>query len=159
MIERPTRRRLLAGLSTVAVAGTAGCSGLAESFLSNVLGEVTVINETDARVGGSVTVTDPNDETVLDETFDLRPSSGTPAETDRESVGAARYNDVFTDAGSYTVAVELDEDSAIDGVREATETVSITDPDGDKLLVGLGPDDGGAIEMGVLDDGTDTESG
>lgn len=151
-----TRRRLLAGLSTAAVVSTAGCSGAAESFLSSVLGEVTVANQTDRRLRGPVTVTDPNGETVLDESFDLRPDAATPTETDGEPVSAARYDDVLTDAGSYTVAVQLGDDSAVEGVRETTESVSITDPDEDKVLVGLGSDDDGPIAVAVLGGETDT---
>jgi hypothetical protein len=150
MRDTISRRQVLAGLSTVAVTATAGCSSIAESLASSVFEDVNVINELDRRVSGSITVTDPNGETVLDETFDLRPEAQTEQTTETDGNAAVvRYGDVFTTTGAYDLSVRLDE--AVDGVREESDTVEVTDTDSTQILVGIeADDDSGVISIGAL---------
>lgn len=167
MSSERSRRRFLAGASTAAVTAVAGCSGILESAVSSIFEDVNVINNTDQPVSGAITVTDPNDETVLDETFELasgdKTDTPTPETGTETASGAVRYADVFTTTGSYTVAVTLDEDSAIDGVREAEETVEVNDTDNTNVLVTLGETEetDESISIGAIDTGddTDTETG
>lgn len=167
MSRSHSRRRFLAGASTAAVTAVAGCSGILKSAVSSIFEDVNVINNTDQPVSGSITVTDPNNETVLDETFELtssdRTDTPTPETGTETASGAVRYPDVFTMTGSYTVAVTLGEDSAIDGVREAEETVTVEDTDNTNVLVTLGgtEETDESIGIGAVDtsDDTDTETG
>lgn len=167
MSSERSRRRFLAGASTAAVTAVAGCSGILSSAVSSIFEDVNVLNNTDQSVSGSITVTDPDDETVLDETFELaaddRTDTPTPETGTETTSGAVRYADVFTTTGTYTVAVTLDEDSAIDGVREAEETVEVNDTDNTNVLVTLGETEetDEPINIGAIDtsDDTDTETG
>jgi hypothetical protein len=61
-----TRRHVLAAGAAGAVA-LAGCSGTVDFNLDDVL----ISNDSSQPVSGSITVQDPGDETVLDETFEL----------------------------------------------------------------------------------------
>jgi hypothetical protein len=134
--------------------------------VSSIFEDVNVINNTDQTVTGSITVTDPNDETVLEETFEL--VSGNDTETATPQTGtetdsaAVRYEDVFTTAGEYTVSVTLDEDSAIEGVTENERAVAVPDTDNANVLVTLGDTEetDTPINIGVIDtsDDTDTET-
>jgi hypothetical protein len=150
MRDTISRRQVLTGLSTVAVTAAAGCSSIAESLASSVFEDVNVINELDRRISGSITVTDPNGETVLDETFDLRPEAQTEQTTETDGNAAVvRYGDVFTTTGVYDLSVRLDE--AVDGVREGSDTVEVTDTDSTQILVGIeADDDSGVISIGTL---------
>jgi hypothetical protein len=135
--------------------------------VSSIFEDVNVINNTDQPVSGSITVTDPNNETVLDEVFELtsgdRTATSTPETGTETASGAVRYADVFTTTGSYTVAVTLGKDSAIDGVREAEEAVAVEDTDNTNVLVTLGETEetDESISIGAIDtsDDTDTETG
>ena len=131
-----SRRAFLATGATAALAATAGCTALFDFIGEQFLEDVNVFNETATRVEGTVTVTAPHGETVLDERFDLRPSEST-AETESQDGGnAAFYADVWTDSGAYDVDVALAD--SIEGVSEATETVEIATPDEEMLAVALG---------------------
>ncbi|OAQ51324.1 hypothetical protein HTG_17455 [Natrinema mahii] len=105
-----------------------------------LLEQVNVFNETDRRVAGSIAVVDPAGETALDETFDLAPSDsgddeGAASGDDEQSV--AVYDDVWGEAGAYEATVELT-GTDIDGQSQASETVTIDDPDEQLLGVALG---------------------
>lgn len=138
-----------------------------ESAVSSIFEDVNVINNTDQPVSGSITVTDPNNETVLDETFELtsgdRTATPTPETGTETASGAVRYADVFTTTGSYTVAVTLGEGSGINGVREAEETVPVEDTDNTNVLVTLGETEQTDEPIGIsaidTSDDTDTETG
>lgn len=160
-MARLSRRQLLAGAATTAVAATAGCSAIAESLASSVFQDVNVLNGTEQRVAGSITVTDPDGETVLDATFDLLSGEDLDGQTETErqaEAGAARYDDVFTTSGTYTVAVRLDEDSAVDGVRETEADVEVTDTENDNVLVAVGDSETDEpITVRRLDEETETE--
>ena len=126
-----SRRAFLAAGGTAALAATAGCGAVAEFIGNQLLEEVNVFNETDRRVEGSVTVVDPAGETVLDGTFDLA------SRESEDGDSTATYDEVWTEAGAYEATVEL-ADADIDGASEATETVTIDDPDEQMLAVALG---------------------
>ena len=167
MFKKGSRRRFLAGASTVVVTAVAGCSGILNSAVSTLFEDINVVNGTDQPVSGSITVTDPNEETILDETFDLvsddRTDTPTPETGTETAAGAVRYADVFTTTGNYIVAVTLDEDSAISGVREANETVTVGDTDNTNVIVTLGETEetDRPISISAIDtsEDTDTETG
>ncbi|TSD16155.1 hypothetical protein DP107_03025 [Haloglomus irregulare] len=141
-----SRRRLLTATATTALAATAGCARLAEFVASSIFKQVNVVNNSDQRVSGTVTVTDPAGEQVLDETFDLLTQEAAQNQTETNQTGtesgsaAARYDDVFTTTGEYEMAVSLDD--SIEGVSEASETVSVSDTEDTSVAVFLGADDG-----------------
>ena len=159
-----SRRRLLTATATTALAATAGCARLAEFVASSIFKQVNVVNNSDQRVRGTVTVTDPAGEQVLDETFDLLTQEAAQNQTETNQTGtesgsaAARYDDVFTTSGTYTVAVRLDEDSAVDGVRETEASVEVTDTESDNVLVAIGDSETDEpITVRRLDEETETE--
>ena len=92
-----------------------------ESAVSSIFEDVNVINNTDQPVSGSITVTDPNNETVLDEMFELtsgdRTATPTPETGTETASGAVRYADVFTTTGSCTVAVTVGKAPAVGAGR------------------------------------------
>jgi len=140
---RPSRRSFLAASGTAVLAATAGCTAVVDFIGDRLLEEVNVFNETNRRVGGSITVADPAGDTVLDETFDLAASddedgssSGNESSSDDEQ-STAVYDDVWTESGSYEVTVELP-DTEIDGQSRASGTVSIENVDEEMLAVALG---------------------
>ncbi|QCC61788.1 hypothetical protein NP511_21830 [Natrinema thermotolerans] len=141
-----TRRAALAASATALLTAVAGCTTAMDFIGDRLLEQVNVFNETDRRVAGSIAVGDPAGETVLDETFDLAPSEsendneGSASGDDEQSV--AVYDDVWGDAGSYEVTVELT-DTEIDGRSRASETVTISDPDEQLLGVALGSEEVG----------------
>lgn len=141
-----SRRRFLTATATTALAATAGCARLAEFVASSIFKQVNVVNNSDQRVSGTVTVTDPAGEQVLDETFDLLTQEAAQNQTETNQTGtesgsaAARYDDVFTTTGEYEMAVSLDD--SIEGVSEASETVSVSDTEDTSVAVFLGADDG-----------------
>lgn len=145
-----SRRRLLAAGTTVGVAGLAGCTRVANYLAALALEDVNLFNETDRQLTGSVTVTDPEESTVLDESFSAEPA---PDDEVDEDAGAS-YADVLTVAGSYTVAVELDE--PVDGDTTAEATVAVDDPDEEHIIVVFGADDlDEAIGVIVIEEFTD----
>lgn len=155
--DRPSkqlgRRRLLAAGATAAVVGVAGCAQVANYIGGLVLDDVNLFNETDRRLTGSITVNDPNDAAVLDESFEIKPDDEDD-EDDEES--GATYGDVLTDPGEYTVGVELDDDSAVDGATDTEATVDVSDPDEEHIVVVFGADDlDEAIGVIVIEEITD----
>jgi hypothetical protein len=117
---------------------TAGCTALFDFIGEQFLEDVNVFNETGTRVEGQIAVTGPSGDEVLDEQFDLQPAEST-AETEKDGGNAAFYADVWADSGDHDVSVALTE--PIEGVSEATETVSIDKPDEEMLAVALGSDE------------------
>jgi hypothetical protein len=158
-----SRRRFLMATATTALAATAGCARLAEFVASSIFKQVNVVNNSDQRVSGTVTVTDPGGEQVLNETFDLltQEAAQNQTETDQTETesgsAAARYDDVFTTTGEYEVAVSLDD--SIEGGSEASETVSVSDTEDTNVAVFLGADDGDEpIVIGTLQGLGETET-
>ena len=132
--------------------------------MSSIFKDVNVVNNANKPVSGAITVTDPNDETVLEETFDLVTKDETDTETPQTGTetesAAVRYGDVFTTTGDYTVSITLDEDSAVQGVREAEETVEVPDTDNTNVIVALGETEESSepINVAVIDTGGDTDT-
>lgn len=136
VISRPSRRRFLAGSSTAAVTAVAGCSTVLDWIGDQALEAVNVLNGTNGPVSGRLEIVG-TDGPVLDERFDLV-SSDSAGEEERGNI--AFYENVWTTAGDYQATIELDE-TDIDGHASATETVSITTPDEEMLLVALDVED------------------
>jgi len=131
-IARPSRRQFLAASGTAVLTTIAGCSRLANFIADQILEDVNVFNETAQQRSGSIKLTDPAGETVLDDSFDLSSSESEDDDNDSTAV----FADVWTEAGSYDATLELDTD--IDGRSQATDTVTITAPDEEMLAVVLG---------------------
>jgi len=128
-----SRRSFLVATGVATATALTGCTGLLDFVGNRILGHVNVFNGTDQRVSGSVTVSGPDGETLLDETFELV-SSNTESNDGQSS---AVFDDVWAGTGSYEASVELD-DVTIDGESQATETVEITDTDEQMLAVVVG---------------------
>ena len=131
-IPVPSRRQFLAAVGTAVLTTVAGCSQLANFIADQILEDVNVFNETAQQRSGSIKVTGPAGETVLDDSFDLSSSESENDDNDSTAV----FADVWTEAGSYDATLELDTD--IDGHSQATDTVTITAPDEEMLAVVLG---------------------
>lgn len=120
-----TRRRFLALGTGGAVAALAGCSSVLDAVGSLVLQDVNVFNAADRRLAGSVEVTGPDGETVLDEDFDVAP------------------NDAGNGTGSANATGGGSAGNATDG--EATETATDDSPSsddaGNATADGVGTDD------------------
>ena len=147
------RRRVLALGAGAAATLLAGCSTVMDLLAGFVLSDVNVVNATDRHVSGSITVTDPGDDVVLDDRFDLEPEADEDEDEDRDTMST--YDGVLTDPGEYTVAVEMDEGDEIDGERATEETVEVSEPDDEHVLVILGGEE--AIRVEVIDEFTDVE--
>lgn len=151
-------RRGFAAAGTAALASLAGCTALLDRIGDAVLEDVNLLNGTEERLVGALTVTDPAGEVVLDESFDLpgqndgeNQDGGTDGnETDGGDQVQGLYADVWTDAGEYEISVELEEGYEIAGVSSATETVSITDPEEEMLVVLFGAEDSEPISFDVV---------
>ncbi|MFD1643007.1 hypothetical protein [Halohasta litorea] len=153
--DRLSRRRLLAAGASVAVVGTAGCAQVANYIAGLVLEDVNLFNQTDRQLTGTISVTDPAAETVLDESFEIQPETDDEGEANgsedggeaNESEGTvdeesgATYADVLTGAGEYTVSATLDDDSAIEGETTAERSVDVADPAAEHIVVVFGADD------------------
>jgi hypothetical protein len=96
-----------------------------------VLEDVNILNQLNREVSGSVDVTDPGGNTVLDETFEVPPK-----ESDGES-NVLAYDDVWRDTGDYQIDVELT-DIELEGISQVSETVSIEDTDEEMVAVAVG---------------------
>jgi hypothetical protein len=119
-------------LSTVA-----GCSAVGEFVGEALLEEVNIFNETDQQVSGTIEVIGPAGDTVLDEAFELVPGEAAAADDDEKNA-ATTYEDLWTEAGSYEVSIEL-ANTDIAGTRRAKKTVTIADTQEDMLGITLGP--------------------
>lgn len=96
-----------------------------------MLEDVNILNQLNREVSGSVDVTDPGGNTVLDETFEVPPK-----ESDGES-NVLAYDDVWRDTGDYQIDVELT-DIELEGISQVSETVSIEDTDEEMVAVAVG---------------------
>jgi len=147
------RRHFLAAAGGTTTLLLAGCSELLDFFGELVLEDVNVFNTTKQRVTGSITVTNPAEETVLDTTYDI------PPEQDSESEDSATtYGGVFTAVGTYTVSVTLEEGPGTDAAITAERTVEVTDPSEQHIVVALGVEAGsGGVFVTVIDEFSDLE--
>jgi len=148
-----TRRRLLAAGGATALAGLAGCTDIMNSIAGAILKDINVLNGTDQERSGSVAVIDPNGKTQLAESFTVAPSSNDEGDTDDPSSTPA-YGDVFTDAGEYTVTVDLD--SAINGTSSREASVTVDNTDDQHIIVSLGAEGAPSpIEILVINEFSD----
>jgi hypothetical protein len=143
------RRRVLAvGAGAVATAA-AGCSAIVGFISGLVLEEVNVFNMTDSQLRGSVEVTGPAGDSILDSEFDLAPereeggenssgSNNSDGGSNASEDTVATYADVLTETGEYTVGVELAGDAEIEGESSATGTAELTDLETERIAVLLG---------------------
>lgn len=148
-----SRRRYLAAGGAATTFALAGCATAVDWVFGHALEEVNVLNDADSEVAGRITVTGP-DGGALNEAFDLGPSD----EDDPEEANIQTYDDIWTDAGTYEVTVDLE--TELDGTRTGSETVPIDDPDEELLIVALGVEEIEApIAFGVGDGFTDAWPG
>jgi hypothetical protein len=148
-----TRRALLAagGLLTAALAG---CTRLSEFITDRVTGEVNVFNTLDQRVAGSLTLTDAEGQTLLDERLDLAPGSGN-SEGDREP--AAIYEDVLGASGTYQLDLTVEETETTPE-RTTSEQLRVDDPDEERIVVLIGREVGDELlTVAVIEDFADLE--
>ncbi|APX97835.1 hypothetical protein [Natronorubrum daqingense] len=124
-----SRRTVVAVGGTLSVVSLAGCATLMDLFADFVLEDVNVLNDTSAPVSGTLQITAPDDGVVLEESFDLE-------ETDENEDSQVEYGDVWGASGDYEVQLELDDE--IEGDASKTESVSVTDPDEEMLIIALG---------------------
>jgi hypothetical protein len=117
-----TRRQLLVVGGTAILTSVAGCSTIREFTSDLALEEVNVFNMADREVEGSIEVVDPTGDTALETTFELT------HEQDQNS------SDVLGATGEYAVSVELT-NTEIEGSSQASKTVSIDDPDQERIGV------------------------
>lgn len=161
-----TRRRLLAVGGATAAVGLTGCMGALNAVAGAILEDVNIINGTDQRRSGSITVVDPNGETQLDDSFTVAADDSDDSESESNSENASEdgdgpsstptFADVFTDPGEYTVTVELDADSAIDGTTDHGATVAVDDVENQHIIVGLGANQTDAgIDVLVIEEFSD----
>lgn len=136
-VTHTTRRRLLAAGGATALTGLAGCTGIINSIAGAILEDINVLNGTDQERNGTVTVVDQNGETQLEESFTVAPSNNGDGET-AEPSSTPTYSEVFTDAGEYTVRVELD--SPINETSRREATVTVDNPEEQHIIIGLGAD-------------------
>lgn len=145
-----SRRRLLAAGGTAAVTAVAGCSAIVNFIGDQFLEDVNIFNETDRELSGTITVVGPSDETRLEESFEV----ATTDSNDEGNIGT--FADVWTEAGSYEVTLELDED--VEGRSMASETVSVTDTGDEMLGIRVGSDEvDEPFEFEIADDLTDLQ--
>jgi len=152
--DRPTvdRRTVLAAGASLGATALAGCSQIADFLAGFVLEDVNVINATERRLTGTIQVTDPDGETVLDETFDLQAAQTTTETQDGGDGGdgggdqpseeaSGLYGDVFTGEGEYEVVVEMAADAEFD-VDGTEETVEVSNPGDEHIFVFFAAENG-----------------
>lgn len=134
-----SRRRFVAGGGTAALVGVAGCATVANWIADLALGDVNLFNETEEVIRGTIEITDPEEVTVLSESFELAPTSDDDDEDDEDGVTA--YDDVWTDSGTYHASVKLADDISVRGETESESSFTIEDPDEEMLAVPFGADE------------------
>ncbi|WP_090507765.1 hypothetical protein [Natronorubrum sediminis] len=162
------------------MASVAGCSSAVDFLADMTLEEVNVFNGADEPISGTIEIVDPDGDVALEESFDLeRDRDG----DDEDNDGAAFYDDTWSEAGEYEVSVELEDEpdeasddgeSADDGEDnddgddgddnatplgpERTDTVTIDDPDEERLVVGIAQEGPGElISFHIIEDFSELE--
>ncbi len=155
--DHSSRRQFLAAGATVGATAVAGCATIVNTIFGAILEDVNVVNDTDQRRAGTVGVTDPAGETVLDASFDV-PYTDDDSDEAQES-NVAVFEDVYTETGEYTVTIDLDPGSAIDGTERTTQTVTVSDPENEHILAMLGspPGESGIATVVVIEKLTDLQ--
>lgn len=126
-----TRRRALAIGGSAVLASLAGCSTVLNAIGDQVFEQVNILNQLSQEVSGTIGVTDPDGETVLDTDFDV-PST----ESDGDS-NIVAYADVWTATGSYQVEMELT-DTQVGGVSQVSQQVQISDTEEEMIAISIG---------------------
>ena len=137
-----SRRRFVAGGGAAVLTGIAGCTTAANWIADLALGDVNLFNETEEVIRGTIEITAPDETTVLQESFELVPTSDDDngdADGDDENVEA--YDDVWTESGTYQAHVELADGISIRGDTEAETSFTIEDPTEKMLAVPFGADE------------------
>lgn len=132
-----TRRSVLAGITSVATAATAGCTAIIDTIADAILDEVNVFNETNRRLAGAIDIEAPDGTNALSETFDLAANT----DDDSDSDTTATYGDVWGSTGTYEVTVELADGTDVRGQSRANEAVDIENTDEQMLAVALGAEE------------------
>ena len=136
---RLSRRRFIAAASGGGVVALAGCSSVVDWLSGFVMEEVNIFNLTDETQAGTIVVRDPEGETVLEESVEIRPESDDDdtVSDDDDSVaeGIAVYDDVWTEPGLYEVEVELT--APLRGESDAMWSHDIDTPDDERVAVFL----------------------
>ncbi|ELZ49051.1 hypothetical protein C463_00385 [Halorubrum californiense DSM 19288] len=101
---------------------------------NRVFEQVNLLNQLNQEVSGSIEIVDPDDETVLDTSFDV-PST----ESDGES-NIVAYADVWTTTGEYQVDLEL-ADTVIAGTSRLNQQFSITSTEEELVAISIGTSD------------------
>ncbi|AGB38714.1 hypothetical protein [Natronococcus occultus] len=149
-----SRRRCLAVGTAVGTSLVAGCSTAVDFLAGMVLEDVNVLNGTETALAGSIAVTDAEGSVVLDDRFDLA-AGGDDADEDAQ----ATYDDAVTEAGEYTVAIELDDEDAVGGDHVLEDTVEVADPDEEHVIVFFGSaETDAAVVTTVIEDLSDLEA-
>jgi len=137
------RRTVLATGAGLATAALAGCAQIADFLAGFVLKDVNVINGTDRPIAGSIEVTGPSGDVLLDETFDLEATQdgtgdgttdGGDGGDQPDEAASGLYGGVFDGEGDYGVAVELESGTDF-GVSGTEETVAVDKPGDEHLFV------------------------
>lgn len=129
-----TRRQALAIGGSAALASTAGCTAVLDAVGNQVFEQVNILNQLSQEVSGSIKITDPGGETALETEFDV-PST----ESDGNS-NIVAYADVWTNAGSYQIGVELT-DTQVGGVSQISQQVQISNTDEEMIAISIGSGD------------------
>ena len=134
-----SRRRFIAATVVAGSTAIAGCASAVDYLAGFVLDDVNLFNATDRTLSGEITVTDPDGSTVLMESFEVEPEEEDDEDANGDS--GAVFEDVIGDVGTYHIALELDEDSTIDGESDAERAVSVTDTEEEHIVVVLGAEE------------------
>jgi len=130
---------LLIGL-TATGCGEDGAEGFVNWMLSSTgFEQVSVANGTDREISGTVRITDPNGGEVLSEQFHLgRGERNVQFNLSAaDDTAFATYQATFAEPGRYGVSIELDQEVA--QTRSLQDTVEITAPEKQRLLITLDP--------------------
>ena len=129
-----TRRHALAIGGSAVLASTAGCATVLNAIGDHVFEEVNLLNQLGQEVSGSIEITDPAGEPVLETSFDV------PSRESDDSSNVVAYADVWTSAGSYRVEMELT-DTRVGGVSRIDRRVRIGDTEEEMVAISIGTGD------------------
>lgn len=154
-----SRRHVLGGVAAVGTVGLSGCSNLIDWIFDQVIEDVNIVNATREPRSGTIVLTDPDEETVLEDSFDLpEAEEDDDGELEAEFLEEGIFEDVWTTDGEYEASVELAEGDEIDDVESANVTVTVADTDDDHLFIYLtDSDDDDAIQFEVAASITDLD--
>lgn len=121
-----TRRELL-GTGGIGAVALAGCTSASEVFADRLTGDLNLFNTSDTQVTGSLELSGPDGERLLEESFDLPPDDNPD---NREP--AAIYEDLFSASGDHRFTIT----AVADGQEyDRSTAVSVSAPGEEKLVV------------------------